>query len=212
MFFNHSTHPAMTFVKPRPVITRAAFRFFTAAVSSGPAEGPTSAADGPMNPTNRNADPTHSTPARMWKNRKISMNGAVANGIVRPSRLVRRQRVGAGSDVVVEPELPRVRTQPDLIELARALVLEARVDHVLSENHDIQEERVVGLQRVQDLLEGAGNLLHLCRLLGREIVQVLVDRVWRLDLVLHPVEPGHEHRAERQVRVARGTGRPELDA
>ena len=31
---------------------RAAFRFFTAAVSSGPAEGPTSAADGPMNPTN----------------------------------------------------------------------------------------------------------------------------------------------------------------
>jgi hypothetical protein len=37
------------------VITFATFRFFTAAVSSGPADGPTSAADGPMNPTNKKA-------------------------------------------------------------------------------------------------------------------------------------------------------------
>jgi len=53
-------------------MTVAAFRFLTAAVRSGPADGPTSAADGPMNATNRKAEPTQSTPARMWKKRKIT--------------------------------------------------------------------------------------------------------------------------------------------
>jgi hypothetical protein len=52
------------------VITFATFRFLTAAVRIGPADGPTSAADGPMNPTNRNAEPTQSTPARMWNDPK----------------------------------------------------------------------------------------------------------------------------------------------
>jgi hypothetical protein len=60
-------------------MTLAAFRFLTAAVRRGPAAGPTSAADGPMNPTNRNAEPTHSTPERMWKNRNTIMNGDVAS-------------------------------------------------------------------------------------------------------------------------------------
>ena len=71
-------------------MTLAAFRFLMAAVRSGPADGPTSAADGPMNPTNRNADPTHSTPATMWKNRKTSMNGDVAT--IRPSSEIGAER------------------------------------------------------------------------------------------------------------------------
>src|SRR6266498_1544643 len=78
MSFNHITHPAITVVKPRPVMTLATFRFLTAAVSRGPADGPTSAADGPMNPTKRKAEPTQRTPATMWMNRKTSMNGSVA--------------------------------------------------------------------------------------------------------------------------------------
>jgi hypothetical protein len=70
--------PASTVTPPRPVITFATFRFLTATVRSGPADGPTSAAEGPMNPTNRNADPTHSTPAMMCRNLKTSMNGTAA--------------------------------------------------------------------------------------------------------------------------------------
>jgi hypothetical protein len=60
------------------VITFATFRFLTAAVSRGTADGPTSAADGPMKATNKNAEPTQRIPATMWKNRKTSMNGADA--------------------------------------------------------------------------------------------------------------------------------------
>jgi hypothetical protein len=91
MFFSHRIQPARTDTPPRAVITFATFRFFTAAVSRGPADGPTSLADGPMNPTNRNEDPTHSTPARMCKNLKTSMNGSAATICTPPvSRTVQR--------------------------------------------------------------------------------------------------------------------------
>src|SRR5213078_2129275 len=78
MSFSHRIQPARTVMPPRAVMTLAAFRFFTAALRRGPAAGPTSAADGPMNPTNRKADPTQSTPARMWNILNTSMNGDVA--------------------------------------------------------------------------------------------------------------------------------------
>ena len=49
----------------RPSITLGSFRFLTRTVSSGPALGPTSAAEGPRKPLNRKADPTHNAPATM---------------------------------------------------------------------------------------------------------------------------------------------------
>ena len=78
MSLNHSAQPAATVIQPSVVMTFATFRFFTATVRSGIDEGPTSAADGPMNPTNRNAEPTHSTPAMMCRNRKTRKNGSAA--------------------------------------------------------------------------------------------------------------------------------------
>ena len=50
------------------------------------------------------------------------------------------------------------------------------------------------------------------QLLGRQVVEVLVQRVGRLDAVVDAVEPGHEHGRERQVRVARRVGAAELEA
>ena len=47
---------------------------------------------------------------------------------------------------------------------------------------------------------------------GRQLVQVLVDGLVRLDPVLDAVEAGHQLRGEREVRVARGVRRAELDA
>jgi hypothetical protein len=98
---------------PRPVMTRATFRFFTAAVSRGTALGPTSAAEGPMNPTNRKAEPTHRTPAAIWKNRNTSMNVDVASKpfllpIVGRPTLSRWARDGASAG---EPS-SRVRSLP----------------------------------------------------------------------------------------------------
>ena len=76
---SHKIHPATTVVIPSPVITFGTLRFFTAACRIGPAEGPTSAADGPMNPTNRNADPTHKTLATMCRRRNTIMNRFAAS-------------------------------------------------------------------------------------------------------------------------------------
>jgi hypothetical protein len=42
-------HPASTVVRPKPVITFGTFRFTTASCRSGPALGPTSAAEGRSN-------------------------------------------------------------------------------------------------------------------------------------------------------------------
>ena len=61
------------------------------------------------------------------------------------------------------------------------------------------------------LLERTRHLGHLGQLLGRQVVEVLVDRVGRLDLVLDPVEAGHQHGREGEVRVARRVGAAELD-
>ena len=48
----------------------------------------------------------------------------------------------------------------------------------------------------------AGTCGHQGQLLGRQVVEVLVDRVGRLDLVQHAVEAGQQHRREGQVGVA----------
>ena len=58
----------------------------------------------------------------------------------------------------------------------------------------------------------AGNLRDVGGLVRRQLVEVLVDRCRRLDLVLDAVQAGHHHRGERQVRVRRRVGAAELDA
>ena len=50
------------------------------------------------------------------------------------------------------------------------------------------------------------------RLVRRQLVQVLVHRLVRLDLVLDAVDAGHQHGRERQVRVGRRVRHPELQA
>jgi indolepyruvate decarboxylase len=55
-------------------------------------------------------------------------------------------------------------------------------------------------------------LRHLGQLLGRQVVDVLVERLARVDLVLDAVDHRHQHRREGQVRVAARVGAAELDA
>src|SRR5690606_14617986 len=92
----------------------------------------------------------------------------------------------AGSDVVVELELARVRTQPDRVDLHRALVVDVRLDQVLGEDTALHQVLVVLLQVVQRLLQRRRHLLDLRGLLRRQLVEVLVQRLRRLDLVLDP--------------------------
>lgn len=83
--------------------------------------------------------------------------------------------------VVVEVELVGVGAQPHLVHLLGPLVIEPRFQEVAGEHAALQEEFVVLLQGVQDLVQAAGYLLDARRLLGRELVDVSLQRLARVD-------------------------------
>src|SRR4051812_47945085 len=58
-----------------------------------------------------------------------------------------------GLDVVVELELVRVRASRDRQDLAGALVVDPRLDEVGSEDTTLEQEVVVGLERVEHFVE-----------------------------------------------------------
>src|SRR5699024_5554203 len=105
------------------------------------------------------------------------------------------------SDVVVQLELVRVRAEAERIDLRGALELDPGHDQVLGEDIALGEVVVIGLEGVQRGAEGLRQLPDLPVLLGRELVEVLVDRLRRLDAVADAVQAGHELRREGEVRV-----------
>src|SRR5947207_3416506 len=116
------------------------------------------------------------------------------------------------SNVEVKGELVRVRTQLHRLELLLALVLEPRFDQVFGEDSTLEQELVVGFERVQHFLQTSGRGLHLDLLMRLEVVQVLVNRLGRDQLFLDAVQPRQQHRAHRQIRICRRVGTAELDA
>src|SRR5229473_2212309 len=143
------------------------------------------------------------------KGRRPLMNGLYKKGPRgRPGALLES---GQKSDVVVEHELPWVRSQRDLVDLFLALVLDPGLDDILREDAALDEERVVLLERVQRFAERAGDRLDLRLLLALELVNVLVDRLGRKDLVLDSVQTRHQARSKGQVWVGGRVGGAELD-
>src|SRR6201999_1744201 len=76
----------------------------------------------------------------------------------------------AGSAVVVQLELMRVRAQPQLVELGGPLVVQPGLDQVVGEPPALGEEGVVALQGVQHGLEGARDLGDGVGLVRRKLV------------------------------------------
>src|SRR5699024_9773690 len=105
------------------------------------------------------------------------------------------------SERVVELELGRRRTQPGHVEFVLAFDPDPRFDEIGGEDVSGGEEVVVLLEVVEGLVEGAGNGLDVLGFLGREFVEVLVDRLRRLDAVADAVQTGHELRGEGEVGV-----------
>ena len=89
---------------------------------------------------------------------------------------------GSGSDVVIQLELVRRRAQADLVDL-RALQLDPGLDQIGGEDVAAEQELVVGLEGVEDAAEAVRHGRDVRVLLGRELVEVLVDRGQRLGLV-----------------------------
>src|SRR6266446_3418 len=115
------------------------------------------------------------------------------------------------SGVVIEEELIRMWPQRDGVDILDPLHREPRVDEILGEDATVEQERMVGFERRQRLLQGSRRVLHVLPLRGLEVVQVYVHRLRRLDLVLDTVETSHEERGEGEVRIGRWIGRPELE-
>src|SRR5438874_4120545 len=121
-------------------------------------------------------------------------------------------KVRGPSDIEVERELHRRRPQPHRVQLLLHLGVDPRLDHVGGEHVALEQELVVPLQLPERLLQGSRHLRNVLQLLRREPVDVLVQRVARIDAVLDAVEASHEHGGERQVRVAARVRGAELDA
>src|SRR6516164_1470641 len=112
--------------------------------------------------------------------------------------------------VKVELELVGVGAEPDRVELAGPLVVHPGLDQVRGEHPAVEQVGVIGLQGAEYLIEGPGYLVDGERLVGRQLVQVLVHWLGRLDLVPDAVDARHQHRGECQVGVGGRIRNPEL--
>src|SRR3990172_11028506 len=99
----------------------------------------------------------------------------------------------------------------DRIDLVLSLVLDPGVDGVLGEDIALQEELMVGLKGIKDLIKTARQGLDSLGLFRLQLIEILVDRLARVDLLLDAVDPPHQHGAERQIGVAAWIRSPELD-
>src|SRR5882672_9229630 len=108
----------------------------------------------------------------------------MARALAKQSRLGSLERGSPRrSNVEVERELPRVRPQADGVDLVLALVLDPALDEVGREDVTLEEPVVALLEVVEHDVERAGQLLDLLLLGRRQLVEVLVDRLARVDLV-----------------------------
>ena len=56
------------------------------------------------------------------------------------------------------------------VDLLLALVVDPRLDQIFGKDAALQQEVVIGFQRVDDRLQRAGRLRHLGRLLGSQVI------------------------------------------
>ena len=92
------------------------------------------------------------------------------------------------------------------------LQLDIGIDLVVGEDIALGQVRTVGAEALERLAQRCADGRDLGQFLGRQVVQVLVHGIARMDLVLDAVEAGHQHRREGQVRVRGGVRETDLDA
>src|SRR4029079_188373 len=115
------------------------------------------------------------------------------------------------SEAVVHLVLDRMRRHPEASDLLH-LELDVRVEHVVGEDAAAGKELAVAGKAVERLVERRARMRHLGGFLRLEIVEILVHRIARMDLVLHAVKSRHQHRGKREVRIARRIREAHLDA
>ena len=105
------------------------------------------------------------------------------------------------SDIEIEGELEGNRTHAHRIDLIFGLVLDPLVDNILGKYVPFEKELVVFLKGVEGLLKAPRSGGDVSQFLGRKPVDVLVERLTRIDLVLDPVKAGHQEGGKGKVTV-----------
>src|SRR5439155_23046931 len=92
------------------------------------------------------------------------------------------------------------------------LQVEVAIDEVVVEYTSGLKEVAVLVEITERLAQRAAHGGDLLELSGRQIVEVLVDRRARIELVLDAVEPGHQHRGKTEIRIGERIREADLDA
>src|SRR2546421_12568815 len=92
-------------------------------------------------------------------------------------------------DVKVHAELKRVWAHPQGLNLALALVSYPAINQLRREDIAFQEEGMIVFERLERFIQRTRKARHVLQSFGREIVDVLVERLARIDAVLNAVKP-----------------------
>src|ERR1035441_9865974 len=113
--------------------------------------------------------------------------------------------------VVIHEELVGMRAQADGVVFL-PLGADPHFDEVFGEDVALEQEGVVLLQAIERLAQAAGHVWNFLQFLGRQFVNVFVERFARLDFVLDAVQARHEQRGEAEIRIRRRVRRAVFEA
>ena len=84
-----------------------------------------------------------------------------------------------------------VRAQPHGVDLVFGFVVDPHVDGILRKDIAFQQEVLICLQCFQGFFERSRSGSDFSQLFRRQVVDVFVQRITRVDLVLDPVQHRH---------------------
>ena len=120
------------------------------------------------------------------------------------------QGVGALA-AVVQLKFERVYLQAHFFDFL-PFEFDVAFEQVVAENVALFEEGVVGFQRVQRLLQREGDLRDVVGFFRRQVVEVFVHRLARMQFVFDAVQARHQQRGKGEVGVGGGVGEADFDA
>ena len=145
--------------------------------------------------------------------RKCSGQSRLSNTpVVSDVSIIRSRDQREWSNVVVERELVRMRPQPDRLGFRFPLVIDESLEQFLGENIALEQELMVLFEAAQRFFERPRHGRNRLHFLRRQIVDILIERFARLDLVQHAIEARHQHGGKREIRIAGRIRRTELHA
>jgi len=112
---------------------------------------------------------------------------------------------------VIHFQLNRMRGHAKARDLLH-LQANVSVDHVIREHAATSQKLAILVQMLHGHIERMTYRGDVLRLFGLEIVEILVSRIARVELVLNSIQPRHHHCGKRKVRVGAGIRETHFDA